>query len=112
MTRDQELIRRLGRTRTVEDVQAAYNRIFEAERKASIALRRAKSDTAQFRAELASFLDDLRAITGLSFESKQFWKIASLTIARRLARRNLMQNEFHSALHGFIDDAGEMEDLP
>jgi hypothetical protein len=31
------------------------------------------------------FLDDLRGITGLSFESKLFWKIASLTIARRLS---------------------------
>jgi hypothetical protein len=106
-----ELLKELGRTETVKDAEAAYQQIYNSTRKLEIALRRARLDERRQTAEIELFLDDLRTITGLGADSKLFWKIASLTIARRLARRHLLANEFHSSLGGWPDDGDGLEDF-
>jgi hypothetical protein len=89
---DQRLLEELGRTQTVKDAQAAYNQIFDAQRQVAVRLKHARQNKQQIAAEIETFLEDLLHITGLPLDSPLFAKIASLTIARRLARRHLLQN--------------------
>ena len=97
----EELIKQLGRTETVKDVQSAYNAIFKRERLFQIAFQRAKQNEQRIQAELECFLDDLVAITGLPMGSPMFMTIAKLTIALRMARRDMIE-----------DDDDGMKDFP
>ena len=81
------LLEELGRTQTVKDARAAYKAIFEAKRQHAVRMRNARHDKEKQQAELECFLDDLRHITGLPFNSPLFLQIALLTIDKRLARR-------------------------
>jgi hypothetical protein len=108
---EQRLLEELGRTETVQDVQAAYLKIFDAERKFAVRLKHARQSKEQFQAEVETFLDDLQDITGLKIDSPLFGKIAALTIARRLARRQMLANEFQSDLQGWPGDDEKAFDL-
>jgi hypothetical protein len=88
-TDEQRLLEELGNTQTVKDVQAAYNQIYEAKRQSAVQMKHARQDKQKLQAEIATFLDDLKDITGLPLNSQLLVQIASVTIARRLARRKL-----------------------
>jgi hypothetical protein len=89
---DSRLFEELGRTQTVKDAQAAYKAIFEANRQFVVKMKHARQNNQKVQAEIETFLDDLKDITGLPLDSPLFAQIASMTIARRLARRNLQQS--------------------
>ena len=86
---DSRLVEELGKTQTVKDVQAAYEAIFEAKRQLAVRMKHARQDREKLNAEIETFLDDLKDITGLPMESPLFTTIARLIIAKRLARRKL-----------------------
>jgi hypothetical protein len=88
------LFEELGRTQTVKDVEAAYKQIFEAKRQFNVRLKHARENKQKVQAEMECFLDDLQQITGLELDSPLFIKIACMTIAKRLQRRNLNNEEF------------------
>lgn len=90
---EQRIVEELGRTQTVKDVEAVYRAILEGQRQLAVRLRHARQRKEKIQAELETFYDDLRQITGLPLESPLLKKIASLTLARRLARRYLQQAE-------------------
>jgi ribosomal protein L9 len=87
-----KLLEELGRTQTVKDAHAAYNQIFEAQRQLAVRMKHSRQNQQKLQAEIETFLDDLKEITGLPLNSPLFATIASLTIARRLQRRNLERN--------------------
>lgn len=86
---EQRLLEELGNTQTVKDVKAAYHQIYEAQRKFAVLMKHARQDQQKLQAEIETFIDDLQQITGLPLDSPLFAQIASLTIAKRLQRRNL-----------------------
>jgi hypothetical protein len=88
-TDEQRLLEELGNTQTVKDAQAAYNQIFEAQRQLAVRMKHARQNQQKLQAEIETFLDDLQQITGLPLNHPLFATIASMTIAKRLARRNL-----------------------
>jgi hypothetical protein len=90
---EQRIVEELGRTQTVKDVEAVYRAILEGQRQLAVRLRHARQRKEKIQAELETFYDDLRQITGLPLDSPLLQKIASLTLARRLARRYLQQAE-------------------
>lgn len=83
------MVEELGRTQTVKDAQRAYELIFEANRKFAVRMKQARENAERKQAEVAVFLDDMRHITGLTFESKLFWRIVGLTLDIRLRRHNI-----------------------
>jgi len=90
---EQRIVEELGRTRTVKDVEVVYRAILEGQRQLAVRLKHARQRKEKIQAELETFYDDLRQITGLPLDSPLLQKIASLTLARRLARRYLQQAE-------------------
>ena len=89
---DIRLLEELGRTQTVKDAQAAYNQIHEATRQFAVRMKHARQNKQKLQAEIETFLDDLKEITGLPLDSPLFAQIASQTISRRLQRCNLESN--------------------
>ena len=101
-----ELIRTLGRTQTVRDAETAYRQIFEARRKFEVLRRQAKDNVERRKAEIRVFIDDLVAITGLPIESPLFREILAMTLAARLRRHHVVQEEME-----YRDLCG-LEELP
>src|ERR1700694_3916064 len=101
---DSLLFEELGRTQTVKDVEAAYKAIFEAKRQFAVRMKHARQDKEKQVAELATFLDDLQQITGLPLESPIFKQIASMTIARRLARRKTTERSSYPEDSSLTED--------
>jgi len=87
------IVEELGRSQTVKDVERAYQLLFDANRKFAARMRHARENAERKQAEVALFLDDLRTITGLTFESKLFWKLVGLTLDIRLRRHQIETTE-------------------
>lgn len=80
------LFEELGRTQTAKDARRAYELIVEANRQLVVRLKHGRQSYQRRQAEIEVFLDDMRTITGLDFNSKLFWRIVGMTIDARLRR--------------------------
>jgi hypothetical protein len=106
----EEAIRFLQKNTQLDDVEKAYHLLADASQRAAAKCKRIKDDQARLRVEIELYLEDMKQITGLKYDSPLFWKLASLTLARKLRRIGLLRAEqgLRSPLtDGWPDEGGE-----
>jgi len=102
----EELLEMLGRTDTVKNVERAYRQIMEEDRVLAVEVRHAKDRFERKSAAIKMYLDRMEHITGLTRESKLFWRLVAKTLKNQLnARRLLDEHEMDGELmNGFEEE--------